>query len=304
MNGILCIDKPDGFTSFDVVAKLRGMLKTKKIGHGGTLDPMATGVLPIFVGRATKACDMLPVQDKRYTAMLRLGLTTDSQDATGEVLTRSSVAVSPSQLEEALADFLGPQKQLPPMHSAIKINGRRLYDLARQGIEVERQPRDITVYHIKLLEAVDSQRFLLDIGCSKGTYIRTICHDLGQKLGCGGIMEGLRRTEACGYGIDRCLTLEELQVLVDQSRVVEALLPIDSAFEAYPPLTLNEQQAKLFSNGVRLSLTRLGYRGADQSLRIYNPAGEFLATARAERERDSLYMTKWFGAVRSTEKNA
>lgn len=295
MNGILCVDKPPDFTSFDVVAKLRGMLKTKKIGHGGTLDPMATGVLPIFVGRATKACDMLPVQDKRYTAMLRLGLTTDTQDATGAILSQSVPQCGRAEVEQALAAYTGPQQQLPPMYSAIKVNGRRLYDLARKGIEVERPPRSITVHHIALLEALDRERYRLDIACSKGTYIRTLCHDIGQRLGCGGIMESLRRTEACGYTIEQCLTLEELQALADEGAVEDRLLPIDSAFAAYPRLDLEEKQARLFSNGVRLSPARLGYGGEEQSLRVYDHAGNFLAIAKTERETDTLRMAKWFG---------
>jgi tRNA pseudouridine55 synthase len=295
VNGILCIDKPAGFTSFDVVAKLRGMLKTKKIGHGGTLDPMATGVLPVFLGRATKACDILPITDKRYLAGLRLGMTTNTQDLTGTPLTQSAVTATAAAVEAVLRDFTGQQQQLPPMYSAVRVGGRRLYDLARQGVEVERQPRSITIHHIRILEITENGEYLLDVACSKGTYIRTLCHDVGQRLGCGGVLSSLRRIEACGFSIDNCLTLAELQQLADRGEVEGRLLPTDQAFAIYAKLRLDDRQARLFSNGVQLSLKRMGYTGQDAILRLYNPHGEFLALAKTDRDADALVSLKWFG---------
>jgi tRNA pseudouridine55 synthase len=295
VNGILCVDKPAGFTSFDVIAKLRGMLKTKKIGHGGTLDPMATGVLPVFIGRATKACDMLPITDKRYLAGLRLGVTTDTQDVTGTPLTQAAVTATAAAVEAVLRDFTGAQQQLPPMYSAVQVGGQRLYDLARQGVEVARQPRNIIIHHIHILEIAENGDYLLDVACSKGTYIRTLCHDVGQRLGCGGVLSSLRRIEACGFSIEDCLTLPEIQQLADRGEVAQHLLPTDQAFAVYPAWRLDEKQARLFSNGVQLSLARMGYAGEDTILRLYNPHGDFLALAKPDREADALVSLKWFG---------
>jgi tRNA pseudouridine55 synthase len=295
VNGILCVDKPAGFTSFDVIAKLRGMLKTRKIGHGGTLDPMATGVLPVFIGRATKACDMLPITDKRYLAGLRLGVTTDTQDVTGTPLTKVPVTATAAAVEAVLRDFTGAQQQLPPMYSAVQVGGQRLYDLARQGVEVARQPRNIIIHHIHILERTENGDYLLDVACSKGTYIRTLCHDVGQRLGCGGVLSSLRRMEACGFSIENCLTLPEIQQLADRGEVEDHLLPTDQAFAAYPAWRLDEKQARLFANGVQLSLVRMGYAGEDAILRLYNPHGDFLALAKPDRAADALVSLKWFG---------
>lgn len=202
MDGIIILDKPEDFTSFDMVAKMRRLLGTRKVGHAGTLDPMATGVLPIFVGRATKCCDILPNQNKRYTATFQLGYTTDTLDATGRVLTRTEVSATKEDVEKALESFRGEIMQLPPMYSAIQINGKRLYDLARQGIEIEREKRPVTITELNLLSADDTQHiYQIDVACSKGTYIRTLCADIGEALGCGATMTALRRTEAAGFSI-------------------------------------------------------------------------------------------------------
>lgn len=276
MNGIICIDKPQGFTSFDVVAKLRGITKIRRIGHAGTLDPMATGVLPIFIGRATKACDMLPDSDKEYEADFKLGIVTDTQDSTGETLSQCDSHITESDLKTAVGGFLGKQLQIPPMYSAVKVDGKRLYDLARQGIEVERKPREIEVYKIELLSFDESsQSGRLVISCSKGTYIRTICHDLGQKLGCGAVMTALRRTRAAGFSLDDCITIEEAQKLSDHEILKKSILPIGRVFSFMDRLVLNRRKAELFLSGVKLDA---GDLETGKSLAVF--CGEdFIATA-------------------------
>ena len=222
-NGIIIIDKPAGWTSMDVCAKLRGILHEKRVGHAGTLDPMATGVLPVFVGQATKAVSFAENGRKVYEAVLLLGRVTDTQDTRGETLEERAVTVTADDVRAALPRFLGEIEQIPPMYSAIKVNGQKLYDLARQGKEVARKPRRITIYDLALTEDMGGGRYALRVECSKGTYIRTLCHDLGQALGCGGCMAALRRTEASGFGIGEAVTLE------DAAREGETLLrPLDS----------------------------------------------------------------------------
>lgn len=279
MNGIICIDKPQGFTSFDVVAKLRGITKIRRIGHAGTLDPMATGVLPVFIGRATKACDMLPDSDKEYEAEFRLGVVTDTQDSTGKVLSEVKPQVSESCLRTVVGGFLGKQLQLPPMYSAVKVDGKKLYDLARQGIEIERKPREIEIYSIELLSFDEqSQSGKLVISCSKGTYIRTICHDIGQKLGCGAVMTALRRTRAAGFSLADCITIEEAQRLSDPEALKDAVLPIDRVFSFMDRLVLNRKKALAFLNGVKLDAERLEYTGDEKEFAVFCD-GVFLATA-------------------------
>ena len=212
MNGIICLDKPQGFTSFDAVAKLRGILQTRRLGHGGTLDPMATGVLPIFVGNATKACDIMPDNTKSYRAGFRLGQVSDTQDVTGTILAEYQKEVPQEDILAVIPEFTGKIMQLPPMYSAVQVNGKRLYDLARQGIEVERTPREIEVFSIDLADYDESAREgVLEISCGKGTYIRTIINDIGERLGCGGIMTSLVRTSSGGFTLADCHTFEELQ---------------------------------------------------------------------------------------------
>ena len=209
LNGIICVYKPVGFTSFDVIAKMRGILKMKKLGHAGTLDPMAEGVLPVFAGCATKACDMLPDHDKVYRAGFRLGVTTDTQDSSGTVISENDTPVYKDGLISAAECFRGDIMQLPPMYSAVSVNGKRLYELARQGKTVEREPRPITVYSLDIKEYDEQTRSgVMEISCSKGTYIRTLINDIGDKLGCGGIMTSLVRTAACGFTLDDCVTIE------------------------------------------------------------------------------------------------
>lgn len=279
-DGILIIDKPTGWTSMDVCAKLRGILREKRIGHAGTLDPMATGVLPVFVGRATKAVQFAENGRKEYHAVLKLGTVTDTQDTTGTVLETHPVTVGADEVRAALEHFTGELLQLPPMYSALKVNGQKLYDLARQGKTVERKPRAITVYELELLEQSAPDEFALRVVCSKGTYIRTLCHDLGQALGCGGCMAALRRTEASGFGIGEAVTLE------DAAREGEALLrPLDSLFRAYPAFTIPNaalEKKCLCGNPLRVSL-------ADGIYRVYGCDGTFLALSEA---RDGLLTSK------------
>ena len=279
-DGILIIDKPAGWTSMDVCAKLRGILREKRIGHAGTLDPMATGVLPVFVGRATKAVQFAENGRKEYRTVLKLGTVTDTQDTTGVVLEAHPVTVGADEVRAALEHFTGELLQLPPMYSALKVNGQKLYDLARQGKTVERKPRAITVYELELLEQSAPDEFALRVVCSKGTYIRTLCQDLGQALGCGGCMAALRRTEASGFCIGEAVTLE------DAAREGEALLrPLDSLFRAYPAFTIPNaalEKKCLCGNPLRVSL-------ADGIYRVYGCDGTFLALSEA---RDGLLTSK------------
>lgn len=267
-NGILIVDKPTDWTSQDVVSKLRGVFHERRAGHGGTLDPMATGVLPVFFGRATRAVEFFEHAEKTYEATLLLGCITDTQDSTGTVLERRPVEVSRAALEEVLSRFLGQQSQIPPMYSAIKVGGKKLYELARSGREVERKPRSIHVFSIDLL-GFDGTEAVLRIRCSKGTYVRTLCHDIGAALGCGGCMSALRRiqagicTEARSHTMEEILACEEPETL---------LLPVDSLFSAYPRLTLTANQEKQCRNGASFSIQQpLG------RCRAYGQSGEFLA---------------------------
>ena len=268
MDGIVIVDKPKGWTSQDVVSKLRGVLKTRRIGHGGTLDPMATGVLPVFVGRGTRAVEFFEHAEKTYETLLRLGLTTDTEDTTGNILTEQDAFVTGEMVEEVLAKFRGDILQIPPMYSAIKVNGQKLYDLARKGREVERQPRPVTIHELTLL-GMEAEGIRLRVRCSKGTYIRTLCKDIGEALGCGGCMAQLRRVQAGEYTIGNSVPL---QTLIDSNAPEAYLLPVDSMFKAYPAVTLTEKQEKCCRNGVAFT-TNL----SEGTYRVYAASGEFLA---------------------------
>lgn len=295
MTGILLVDKPAGFTSFDVVAKLRGMLQERRVGHAGTLDPMATGVLPLFFGRATKACDLLPCSDKRYTAVLRLGLVTDTQDITGTVLEQHPVLARTADVERALLSFQGVLSQLPPMYSAIQVNGRRLYDIAREGKTVERPSREIAVYAAHLLAADEEKHeYTVDFACSKGTYVRTLCHDIGAMLGCGAALAQLRRTEASGWGLAGCHTLAQLQAAADEKRVDALLLPLQTAFEALPRVTLDEKRTRLFCNGVPLEIGRNHLPRIQGRYTVYARSGAFLGVAHNDDEAGELKLDQLF----------
>lgn len=273
MNGIVIVDKPQGWTSQDVTARLRRVFDTRRIGHGGTLDPMATGVLPVFVGRATRGVEFFEHAGKTYETVLRLGITTDTEDITGTVLTRQPVSVTAEAVEKTLEGFRGEILQVPPMYSALKVNGQKLYDLARKGKEVERQPRPVTIHELTLL-CMEGTDVRLRVRCSKGTYIRTLCKDIGQVLGCGGTMAALRRTQAGEYTIDEAVPLETLLQVEDPGQY---LRPIDSLFRKYPAVKLTANQEKRCRNGNAFS-----YPYPAGTYRAYSGAGEFLMLARVE----------------------
>ncbi|MBQ8910090.1 MAG: tRNA pseudouridine(55) synthase TruB [Oscillospiraceae bacterium] len=273
MNGIVIVDKPQGWTSQDVVSKLRGVFGTRRIGHGGTLDPMATGVLPVFVGRATRGVEFFEHAEKTYEAVLRLGLTTDTEDITGTVLEENPVNVSKEQLLAVLEQFRGEIEQIPPMYSALKVNGQKLYDLARQGKEVERKSRKITVFRLECL-SFDGQEAKLLVHCSKGTYIRTLCKDIGQALGCGGCMAALRRVQAGEYTIEQAVSLQEL---TETKMPEKYLAPVDSLFSQFEKVVLTPNQEKRCRNGNSFSVTL-----PEGMYRAYSQSGEFLMLAQVE----------------------
>ena len=268
MNGIVIVDKPQGWTSQDVTARLRRVFNTRRIGHGGTLDPMATGVLPVFVGRATRGVEFFEHAEKIYEATLRLGLTTDTEDITGTILQEREVQISEQEFFDILPKFRGKIQQIPPMYSALKVNGQKLYDLARQGKVVERQPREIEIFELTCLEfAGNTAR--LRIHCSKGTYIRTLCKDIGEALGCGGCMESLRRVRAGEYSIEDAVPLAEL---LETDNPQQYLRSVDSMFAQHPAITLTPKQETRCRNGNAFSIAL-----ADGTYRVYGQNGEFLA---------------------------
>lgn len=289
MNGILLIHKPAGWTSFDVIGKLRGILHTKRLGHAGTLDPMATGVLPVFVGYATKACGILPDDTKAYRAGFRLGQVSDTQDSTGEILeTHDFAGITADAIRAALSGMTGEVAQLPPMYSAVKVDGRKLYELARQGKTVERKARMVRIDTLELLAFdPDTGEGTLAITCGSGTYVRTILHDVGQSLGCGAVMTSLCRTVSNGFPLERCVTLEEVQALADAGTAAEAIIPIAEIFAPLPRITLSEKQTVLYRNGVKLCLDKLHLTDADRYAVYGKPEG-FLGTATADRENGIL----------------
>ena len=267
-NGVIIIDKPQGWTSMDVCAKLRGIFHEKRVGHAGTLDPMATGVLPVFLGRATRAVEYATDGAKEYHAILRLGTVTDTQDTTGTVLENNPVTVTAADIEAVLPQFRGDIEQIPPMYSAIKVDGKKLYDLARKGKEVERKPRPVTIYALELGEQLSDTDFRLRVECSKGTYVRTLCHDIGQALGCGATMAELRRTCAAGYTLAQSVTLEQVQEAEDPAAL---LASVDSCFAHLPALALTAAQSKCVRNGMAFTFPHEG------EWRVYDPDGAFLA---------------------------
>ena len=274
-NGIIIIDKPADWTSMDVCAKLRGILKTKKAGHAGTLDPMATGVLPVFVGQATRGVSFAESGEKEYVATLRLGLVTDTQDTSGHTLAECPVTVTADDVAAVLPRFTGDIAQIPPMYSAIKINGQKLYDLARQGREVERKPRAVTIHELALLEQLSPTDYRLRVRCSKGTYVRTLCHDIGQALGCGGCMATLRRTMAAGYTLAESHTIDEVQ-----SQGEALLRPVDTLFRQYPEYRITHPRVEqLCRNGNAFTVKTPLENG---TYRVYGMEGDFLCLSRLE----------------------
>ena len=275
--GILVIDKPRDWTSMDVCAKVRRVLGERRVGHAGTLDPMATGVLTVFVGRATRAAEFAEAGQKTYEALLRLGTETDTQDITGTVLRTSQERPDRAALEAVLPRFRGEIQQIPPMYSALKRGGKKLYELARQGKSVEREPRTITISALELGERHSDTDWSLRVECSKGTYIRTLCHDIGHALGCGGTMAALRRTAASGYTLDDAVTLEELLRAAEEGRAEALLRPVDSLFAEYPALKLWGRAEQLCRNGNPFRLS-----GEDGTYRFYAADGSFLMLGRSE----------------------
>ncbi len=278
INGILNIKKEAGFTSHDVVAKLRGIVKQKKIGHTGTLDPDAIGVLPVCLGKATKLCDLLTDKDKTYEAVILLGTVTDTQDTSGTILSTSDVKVTSEEVTQAVMSFVGESEQIPPMYSALKVNGKKLYELAREGKVIERKARPITIHDISILSMeLEQNRLRIRVSCSKGTYIRTLCHDIGEKLGCGACMEHLTRTKVSIFTLEESHTLNEINEYVQNGTLSKVLIPIDHMFMQFPSIVVEEEQMKLLSNGNRITFTTLTDVKEGSIYRVYDSGGEFAA---------------------------
>ncbi len=288
MNGIIVIDKPKGKTSHDMVYAVRRLTGVKKVGHTGTLDPMATGVLPICIGSAAKAADMLTLSDKRYIAEFTLGKSTDTQDAQGKVTEERDVRCSEDEIREAVMSFVGEIEQVPPMYSALKRNGKKLYEFARQGIEVERAPRKVNIYSIDIIE-IDLPRVRIDVSCSKGVYIRTLCADIGEKLGALAYMSELRRIKSGMFSIDESYTEAQLETLRADGGLEDAVIPVDRLFNDLPRITLNEKQKKSVTNGVRMT-----YKGAEnERYRVYDKDGAFLCVSKITDGRLTLEKSFW-----------
>ncbi len=296
MTGIIPIDKPAGITSFGAVARMRKILNMKKIGHAGTLDPMATGVLPILVGSATRFLEYLPCKDKRYTAVIQLGFETDTLDTTGEIVSRCAKKISRPALDEAVSCFIGKIRQIPPMYSAVQKDGVRLYELARKGEVVERDAREIEVYAFRVLDFDEQkQEFTADIACSAGTYIRTLAEDIGKKLGCGACLAGLRRTEGSGFKLESCYSLEEVEEYAAQHRLEKRMVAIEDALSFYPAVYVSEKQAVRFSNGGELDLERLKGRYEAGLYRIFDPQEVFLGLGEADLQAAQMKAKKVIG---------
>ena len=294
-SGVLLIDKPAGITSHDVVGKVRRLYHTRRVGHTGTLDPMATGVLVVLVGRAAKASEYLVSDSKAYTATLRLGITTDTEDTSGTVLSESKDIPTAARVFEVVNSLLGVSKQVPPMYSALKVGGQKLVDLARRGVEIERAARDITIHRITCKQ-IDSHNYTLDVACSSGTYIRTLCADIGKTLGCGGAMASLRRTETGGFSLDACHTLEALEALTDEERLA-ALIPTEALFAALPTLRLPAFYERLARNGCEIYLKKLAIsHPVGTRLRVCTQGGAFFALGevRSFEKGDAVKLIKLF----------
>lgn len=299
MNGVLTVDKPEGFTSFDVIAVVRKLTGQRKTGHTGTLDPNATGVLPVLLGNATKAQDIIPNHDKTYEAEFRLGFTTDTLDIWGQQTATFSKTADAEQVEQALRPLRGDIMQVPPMYSAVKKDGKRLYDLARQGVEVERKARPVTVYRLTLDRFDEEQQTgSLTVSCSKGTYIRTLIDDMGSALGTGAVMTALRRTQACGFSVEDCLTPEQIRERAADGTLGDAVRSTESLFVCYCAVAVSDAQAKRFQNGGALALERTGLKNKtdiDKTVfRVKTRDGEFLGLGRADLAEGLLKIEKLF----------
>ena len=270
MNGIILIDKPQGWTSHDVVGKLRGILHERRIGHSGTLDPLATGLLVVFIGRATRAVEFAEADRKEYIAGLSLGMSTDTQDITGRIISKETDIPDEPEVRIAIERFRGELEQIPPMYSAVKIGGKKLYELARKGESIERKPRHITIFGLEITGRSDND-YILDVVCSKGTYIRTLCHDIGAALGCGGCMSSLRRTKSGVFSVDNAYTIAEIQEAADRGEEEKLLLPIDTLFAGYTKLSVDADSEKKLKNGCIINTY-----SPDGRFRVYSEDGEFL----------------------------
>ena len=281
INGIINIYKEAGFTSHDVVAKLRGIVKQRKIGHTGTLDPDAVGVLPVCFGNATKLCDMMTDKSKEYEACMQLGVTTDTQDMSGQITGTHEVNVSEAEVKEAVLSFIGGYEQIPPMYSALKVNGKKLYELAREGKEIERKPRHVDIPYIEILEiALPKVRFT--VGCSKGTYIRALCADIGEKLGCGAAMSELKRTKVGSFYIDKAITLSQVEEIVKNGEISKYVVEPDSVFDEYNGAIVKKNSDKVLMNGNKLFANQLVFEkkcelNDGDKFRIYTSDREFKA---------------------------
>ncbi len=308
VNGIINVYKEKGYTSHDVVAKLRGIFRQKKIGHTGTLDPDAEGVLPVCLGKATRVCDLLADKDKVYDAVLRLGIVTDTQDMTGQVQSEQEAACTQEELEETIRGFVGNYWQTPPMYSALKVNGKKLCDLARAGVEVERKPRQVTLYSIQI-EEVSLPRVRMRVHCSKGTYIRTLCHDIGQALGCGGCMESLVRTQVANFMLQKAHRIAEIEAWVKRAREQaiqtelhrEDLLGLvantDSVFTQYPEVSVKEEFSRLLYNGnPLLEEWAKGWKAEyrDLAVRVYDSRQAFIGIYHWEEKIQKIKPVKIF----------
>ena len=294
-DGIINVYKEQGYTSHDVVAKMRGILKQKKIGHTGTLDPMAEGVLPVCLGKGTKLCDMLTDKTKTYRAVLLLGVETDTQDTTGTVSRKQPVTVTEEEVREAVLSFSGEYNQIPPMYSALKVDGKKLYELARAGKEVERKARPVTIHDIRV-EKIELPRAVITVTCSKGTYIRTLCYDIGRKLGCGGCMESLIRTRVAGFELEDSLKLSDIERLKAEGTLEEYIVPIDTVFEEYPAVFTKPEFDRLVHNGNSCYLNQIAGNGitADGPVRVYDSACQFIGVYEVDGESRMLKPRKVF----------
>lgn len=292
MTGFVFLDKPEGITSFTAVNRVRRILGVKKAGHTGTLDPMATGVLPIMLGGATRFSQYLPVHDKAYRAEILLGTVTDTLDTTGEILETRPVTITAEELEKTVLSFKGQIRQFPPMYSAVSKDGVRLYRLARQGIEIEREARDITIYDIKITEPLKEKRFSIEVSCSAGTYIRSLADDIGKKLGCGAVISALRRISANSVDIGRTVTLEQLEQAVRDGSVGSLVSPCDEMLSCYPEVHVSEKQAMRFSNGGELDLVRVRNHPDDGFCRVYSPEKKLLGLGSIKKEDGVLAVEK------------
>ena len=297
IHGVINIYKEKGYTSHDVVAKLRGIVGQKKIGHTGTLDPDAVGVLPVCLGKATKLCDMLTDKDKTYETVLRLGITTDTQDSSGRVLEEKEIdGITKEVVEACIESFIGDYMQIPPMYSALKVNGKMLYELAREGKEIERQARGVTIYDIQITD-ISLPYVSMTVSCSKGTYIRTLCHDIGGKLGCGGCMDALKRTRVSRFDISQSVTLGKVEELVKAGRLSEILIPIDEMFASYEKVTVKKEFASLVYNGnffLPKHILEQRTRSHKTPVRVYDEAGVFLAIYEFDGRRNLFGIQKMF----------